>query len=386
MAFFNGRVSFVRFAVEGVATAPFGDETIEKLTQNAIGKYGTIESQDGVSIGFNGGRHLLDSEISFENNVYDDCLHLGMRFDVDKIPSNILKAYTEIEIKALSSGNPSGRPTKDQKEEAKESALARAQAEAADGRYRRMAMHPLMWDQSSQTLYSSASSANVLDRVAPLFRDTFGGDLHIVTAGRLAGGLATKLGLTMPYGDPAKFTVFADGHEEGAISWADPESQLPDVLGNEFLIWLWHTLATRSDTIALADGTEVTVMMTRTLQLDCPKGETGRDQLNDVGPARMPEALKALQSGKLPRKAGLILVRHDQQYELTLQAETFAVGSAALPKLEEAAGREATLARIEQIRHMTDTLDLLYAAFLQNRLGQGWGDNVGEIRQWLKAA
>ena len=127
-------------------------------------------------------------------------------------------------------------------------------------------------------------------------------------------------------------------------------------------------------------------MMTRTLQLDCPKGETGRDQLNDVGPARMPEALKALQSGKLPRKAGLILVRHDQQYELTLQAETFAVGSAALPKLEEAAGREATLARIEQIRHMTDTLDLLYAAFLQNRLGQGWGDNVGEIRQWLKAA
>ena len=71
---------------------------------------------------------------------------------------------------------------------------------------------------------------------------------------------------------------------------------------------------------------------------------------------------------------------------LTLQAETFAVGSAALPKLEEAAGREATLARIEQIRHMTDTLDLLYAAFLQDRLGQGWGDNVGEIRQWLKAA
>jgi hypothetical protein len=44
------------------------------------------------------------------------------------------------------------------------------------------------------------------------------------------------------------------------------------------------------------------------------------------------------------------------------------------------------LARIEQIRHMTDTLDLLYAAFLQNRLGLGWGDNVGEIREWLKAA
>lgn len=386
MAFLNGRVSFVRFALENMTQEPFGEETLLKLNENSIGHYGMTESQDGVTVGFNGGRHLLDSEISFENNIYDDTLHLGMRYDVDKIPSNILKAYTEIEIKALAAGNPSGYPTKQQKEEAKDAALARAQSEASDGRYRRMTMNPLLLDQQSHTLYCAATSANFLDRVGPLMRDTFGGDLHLVTAGRLAAGLATKFGLNLPSGDPARFTVFVEGQEEGAISWANPESQLPDVLGNEFLIWLWHKLATKSDTLPLADGTEVTVMMTRTLQLDCPKGETGRDQLNDVGPARMPEAMKALQSGKLPRKAGLILVRHDQQYELTLQAETFAVGSAALPKLEDCSGREAILARIEQIRHMTDTLDLLYAAFLQTRLGQGWGDNVGEIRNWLKVA
>ena len=92
MAFFNGRVSFVRFAVEGIPTEPFGTDAIDKLTLNAIGKYGTVESQDGIRVGFNGGRHLLDSEISFENNVFDESLHIGMRFDVDKIPSNILTA------------------------------------------------------------------------------------------------------------------------------------------------------------------------------------------------------------------------------------------------------------------------------------------------------
>jgi hypothetical protein len=386
MPFFHGRTGFVRFAVDNRNLEPFGEETIEKLTRNSIGKYGTADTLDGISVGFNGGRHLLDNEISFDNNVFDDTLHIGMRFDVDKIPSPILKAYTEIEIKALAAGNPSGRPTKDQKEQAKESALQRAQAEAADGRYRRLAFHQLLWDTSSQTLYCTATSASVLDRVGPLFRDTFGGDIHMITAGRLAMGLATKFGLNLPEGDPARFSVFVEGQEQGTVNWANPESQLPDVLGNEFLIWLWHTLATTGDTVPLPDGTEVTVMMTRTLQLDCPKGETGRDQLNDVGPARMPEALKALQSGKLPRKVGLILVRHQQQYELTLQAETFAVSSAALPKLEEAPGREAILARIEQIRHMTDTIDLLYAAFLQKRLGQSWDDNLGEIRQWVKVA
>jgi hypothetical protein len=31
-----------------------------------------------------------------------------------------------------------------------------------------------------------------------------------------------------------------------------------------------------------------------------------------------PEARRAIQSGKLPRKVGLTVVRHDQQYELTL--------------------------------------------------------------------
>jgi hypothetical protein len=35
---------------------------------------------------------------------------------------------------------------------------------------------------------------------------------------------------------------------------------------------------------------------------------------------------------------------------------------------------------------MTDTLDLLYSAFLQIRLGQNWSGNVGEIRSWLKVA
>ena len=45
-------------------------------------------------------------------------------------------------------------------------------------------------------------------------------------------------------------------------------------------------------------------------------------------PTRMPEALRALQAGKLPRRAGMILVRHGAQYEFTLQAESFAVSGA----------------------------------------------------------
>ena len=107
-----------------------------------------------------------------------------------------------------------------------------------------------------------------------------------------------------------------------------------DYLGNEFMVWIWHTLQNDGDTITLADGSDVTVMLAKTLTLDCPRGETGRDQLTDDAPIRLPEAFRALQAGKLPRKAGMVLVRQGAQYELTLQAETLAVSGAGLPKPE----------------------------------------------------
>ena len=68
--------------------------------------------------------------------------------------------------------------------------------------------------------------------------------------------------------------------------------------------------------------------------------ETGRDCLTNEGPTRLPEAFRALQAGKLPRKAGLIVVRHGQQYELTLSAESLSVSGANLPKIEGASGRD----------------------------------------------
>ena len=127
-------------------------------------------------------------------------------------------------------------------------------------------------------------------------------------------------------------------------------------------------------------------MVAKTLTLDCPRGETGRDSLNNEGPTRLPEAFRALQSGKLPRKAGLIVVRHGIQYDLTLQAETLAVSGAGLPKVEGASGREAHEARVDTLRHLVETLDLLYDAYGRRRTGPDWAGDLGRIRDWLAAA
>jgi hypothetical protein len=84
----------------------------------------------------------------------------------------------------------------------------------------------------------------------------------------------------------------------------------------------------------------------------------------------------------------MILVRHGAQYELTLQAETLAVSGAALPKPEDdgLSRYDQKIARIDSLRHLSESLDLLFEAYLLRRIGSGWTDELGRIRQWLQAA
>jgi hypothetical protein len=298
--------------------------------------------------------------------------------DTDKIPGALLRAYTKIETDARAKTNPSGFPTKAQRAEAKDAAKIRAEAEAVDGRFRRLASYPVLWDGRSNTLYAGVTSESVLDRLKSLFRETFERTLEPITAGSLAQGddpveIAGPRGFV---GEDASYT---------SVAWSADETR-PDYLGNEFFIWLWHTLQNDSDTLTLSDGSEAAVMVAKTLTLDCPRGETGRDCLTNDGPTRLPEAIKALQAGKLPRKAGLIIVRHGQQYELTLQAESLAVSGANLPKIEGASGHELQVARIDSLRHLVETLDLMYDSFARTRIGPDWGTELGRIRRWLQAA
>ncbi len=330
MGFLSGRVTFTRYRVGGASPLPFGEDVLELARQHLVGQHGAAEAADGISTGWAGGDHVLDLTIDLGKNVVNDALHLAIRIDADKIPGSLLRAYTQMEIQARAQLNPSGFATKAQKEEAKEAAKARAAAEAADGRFRRHNHYPLLWDGRTQTLYAGTNSTSVLERLQILFRETFDRTLEPITAGSLARSLGLDgtdghgAGPIVLGASPIASATAAAG-DAPTVAWAGDDPTSLDYLGNEFLLWIWHALQNDGETVKLADGSEATVMLAKTLTLDCPRGETGRDQLTDDAPTRLPEAFRALQSGKLPRKAGMVLVRQGAQYELTLQAETLAV-------------------------------------------------------------
>ena len=384
MGFMGGRVTYVRYRVGGASPLPMGDDLMERVAAHAIGKHG-IEAQDGVSVGWSAGDHVLDLNFDPAKNLVNDALHVGMRIDTDKIPGDLLRAYTKIEIDARAQLNPTGFANKAQKQEAKEAAIAHAEAEAKDGRFRRRKLTPVLWDGRENVLYAGTNSASVLDRLLGLFRETFDRTLEPITAGSLALEQAEARGSARPVEDAGPVLYLGEGGHT-SVAWTGGDASSRDYWGNEFLIWLWHTLQHDSDTLALSDGSEATVMLAKTLTLDCPRGETGRDSLTNEGPTRLPEALRALQSGKVPRKAGLIVVREGSQYELTLQAETLSVSGAALPKIEGARGAELQFARVDALRHLVETLDLVFEAYGRHRTGADWSGVLGRIRSWMKVA
>jgi hypothetical protein len=381
MGFFSGRVTFARYRVKGPAPGIFGPEHLERLQGHQIGKQ-KVASSDGVEVGWTAGDHILDTSFDLAKNIVNDTLHFALRVDVNKLPSELLRAYAAVELEALARGNPSGNPSARQRREAREAARERLEDEARDGRFLRRKAYPVLWDAQLNELLVGTTAVTAVDRLHTLFEHTFGCGFEPLTAGRQAFRLSEPRQQTRGIDDAAP-APFVPGVSPSEVAWLHDEASR-DFLGNEYLLWLWFMLDSDSDTITLGDGSEVAVMLARTLVLECPRGQTGKESITSDGPTRLPEARRAIQAGKMPRKVGVTVVRHDHQYELTLQAETLAVSGARLPAPEAVEERARLEERISQLRHLVETLDLMYDAFNERRAGGDWGKELARMQKWLQ--
>ncbi|MCA9202122.1 MAG: hypothetical protein KDA59_03720 [Planctomycetales bacterium] len=381
MALLAGSVAFERFHVTGDQPNQFGPEHIEILEQHVAGQFHT-SSTENVHVGFLGGDHLFDQQMDLEKNVFNDALHCAVRIDSNQIPSAVRKAWLQMELAALMVDNPGGRPKKAQRQEAKEAVEQRCADEAASGKYHKMQQFPVLWDATQSRLYFGGSSASASELCGDLFTRAFDVELDRITSGKLARQWAHDHDRLEQLDEvsPSHF------HPEstGEVVWWNNDSSNFDYLGNEFLLWLWWYLDTQSDTVALPDQSDVTIMLTRTLSLECPRGENGKQTISAVSPVELPEARRAIQTGKLPRKTGMSLFRYGQQFDIVLQAETFAISGAKIQADEDAEGRVVFESRIDAIRNLAETVDLLFHAFCERRIGAAWAKELDHIHRWLK--
>lgn len=380
MGFLSGRVTFTRLQVSGSAPDLFGPKELERLEKSAAGR-SKITAADGVDTGWTAGDHVLDTRFSLEKNIINEALLFCLRVDTQKIPAELKRAYYQIELEGMKAANAGSQPNARQKREARDASRERLEGEAKDGRFVKRKLVPVLWDARSNELLAGTTSVTALEQLHGLFERTFGRTFDTITAGKRAYDLAELRGQMRAIDDAAP-SPFVPGNTPNEIAWiADADSR--DFLGNEFLLWLWYVLEAESDTLKLSDKSEGTVMLARTLVLECPRGQTGHETIRSEGPTRLPEALRAVQAGKWPRKVGMIMVRHDAQYDLTMQAETLAVTGAKMPPSDDEAERARLEGRIDQIRQLIETIDLLYDAFGRRRCSNEWAKELVKIQRWL---
>lgn len=384
MPFLSGRVSFDRFVVSGKSPRQFGEEQLRQLRKHAIAE-GDTDTAEAPRVGFLAGRHLFDLEFEPAKNIIAETLHAALRIDVSRVPAPLRKAWLEIELAALARGSETGRITRTMRQEAREAVQARCEEELKSGRFLRMQQAHFLWDLQPGLVYAGSASSTVQDHLRALFELAFNVRLERLTAGSLAEQLAEPNGWQSGWDalQPSRLTA-PDALEQ--FDWLSDRDDCADWLGNEFLLWLWWWLDTQDDVVSLPDDTQVTCMLSRTLSLQCPRGETGKETISAEVPTALPEAFRAIQSGKLPRRVGLTLVREGETYDLTLQPETLTVSGAAIDPAEGASEGTPLESRIASLRRLTETLDLLFQAFCQQRLTKSWRAQEEAITEWLNGA
>lgn len=383
MGFLSGSTTFQRFRVTVDPTESFGEFHLQKLRDNVIGSSeGNIyETPD---VGFSGGAHLLDTDFALEKNLIGEALHFGVRIDSCTIPSPIKRAWMHQELSGMTSGDPGSKPTKAQRQEAKEAVEQRCADEADKGNFRKLNETSVLWDAVTDTIFLSSASEKTNDLILGLVEKAFGIEVAKLSCGGVATEIADEQGRNAELfgASPAIFNDQATGN----VVWWNGMGDNYDWLGNEFLLWLWWQWDQESNVMKLEDGSELSGMFARSLNLDCPEGEHGKESISSDSPVSLPEAALAIRMGKLPRKAGLTLVRNGMKYDFNLQSELFSVGAAKISLVDESATvSHDPVDRIEDVREFANTLDMLLAAFCQRRLSSDWDAELGRMRDWLSA-
>jgi hypothetical protein len=378
MAFSAGAVSFGRFYISGQVPKEVDEKLLASLREHLL-KESEIGAAPEEEYGFCGGRHVWDATIGFETNVYAEAVCLAMRVDTNRVPAEVKKAYQ------LTAEESAGRDSAIRRQRAREQMKQQIDNDIRSGKYRRSKLVPILWDVPHGVIYSPATGSNG-EKLIELFERALGIELEAATSGVLAQRLLEKRSRRRDLEDsrPTRF-VSASGQSNAMFDypWLPRGEAGKNFLGNEFLLWLWHEADHHAGVIEW-EGDSATVLIDRVLDMDCALGESGRVQLKGDGPARMPEAKAALRTGKLPRRVGLVVHANQQQFRLTLSAESFAVSGAVLPDVAEAdSPRMVFEERISMLRDLAAALDNMFDAFLRVRCSSAWEGQTNALRRWI---
>ncbi|MDO5537731.1 MAG: hypothetical protein Q4F72_09415 [Desulfovibrionaceae bacterium] len=167
---------------------------------------------------------------------------------------------------------------------------------------------------------------------------------------------------------------------------SDPNT--PDnILGQEFLTWLWYRSDTSPDAFADESGAPFAVSMEQRMTVEGGDGDNHETAAVSGACSPLREARVGLATGKKVTRSLLQLTRDDFTYSVVLRAEDFSLNSLKTPKVEKPGEDDdpdaMVLEKIALLETATGMLDSLYLAFLRVRLDDAaWARECAAIGRW----
>lgn len=156
-------------------------------------------------------------------------------------------------------------------------------------------------------------------------------------------------------------------------------------LGREFLVWLWFESELFEQKFSIEGFGECELWLEKSLTLEALT-EAGKEKatLAGVAPSGGPEAREALRQGKMPIKAKIAIRRDEQDFALSLDADSLSLSGVKIPTLLKGEGDDPFYERMTFIEELEGALEALYREFLLVRLRETWEKNVAPaIRGWM---
>ncbi len=167
---------------------------------------------------------------------------------------------------------------------------------------------------------------------------------------------------------------------------SDPNT--PDnILGQEFLTWLWYRSDTSSQAFTDKNGRAFGVSLEKRMTVEGGDGDNHETAAVSGACSPLREARFGLAQGKKVTRCLLQLSRDEMDFQLVLKAEDFSLNSLKTPKVESDNPDDdpdaLVLEKIALIEACTDMMDSLYQAFLTVRLDPAaWAREMASIARW----
>jgi hypothetical protein len=317
----------------------------------------------------------------------DHYLSFTLRRDQRRVPATLFKAYMEMAEHEFLVAHPGlQRVPKQKKEELREAVRGALLAKTLPA----PAIYDAVWDTRSGLVTFASLSPKVVEQFENLFKQTFEG-LRLVTI--------------HPYARAEQVLDEAMGRALHKANGASTDAALELIrdnrwLGWDFLLWLmFRTMNEASEYAVNQPGPAVqkepfvAYLNDRLILLG--GGDGGVQKITVAGPQdNFREVRTALQNGKQINEAILYLEKQEHLWKMTLKGEMFHFASFKAPSVKvekdnrtDAVGeREAVFyERMHVLEEGLQLFDSLYAAFLGERLGEGWPLQEKKIAEWLCA-